>query len=995
VRALAYRGVQTGVIVLVSALLAGAATFAPWYNRLVDDSSVRQAFEIDAFGSTWSLTTAGAAELEPMLPERSRPLFREPVEGRSAALLWISEQRTRPVEGGLVSREDVCAHLVLAAGRCPVEPGEVAVSSADAELYRIRPGMVLPETSSRVEGITYSVTGVYRLRDPDDPYWFGTVPTRRSGWDGEQPLADLFVTPPETFGETPGLSFISRLDVRVEPTVITVDELPVLAEDTALLTERARGRADVLTSMAEALDRLDGSRRVSRTALILMVAQVAVLALAVLNMLVGLALLARRGEIGLGRLRGRPVRRLVGAVTVEWLAVLLVGTAIGVALGWAAALAARSTWLTRHPDMAFPGWVPVALAVTLTVSLGLMLLRSRQVATEPIPALLRTTQPRSGASAGAQLVIDAVLVTAALAGLAVGLQSPEDSALVLLAPSLLAVAASVVLARVLAVGGAAAGRRWLARGRTARTLAAIQLSRPRGLAALLTVLCAATAFAVFSTQVTTVSERNREHRAEVEAGAPAVVRTQVPVSDLVRALDEVDPRRGRATAVVTTRLDTEDFVSLMLVEPGPFRRIAHGADLVTDDAGWESFRAPAVEPLALVGSRVSALVDGTGLAGEDGREPVVDLVLHYRNRHGRLTSASLGTVTGGQAPRRLSAPVGCTEGCELVRWRLVPAGGLSGRLALRDVTVAGSGPLDLSGIDWRPVLGFEGYELAVTSGPGSLDLRFRTGGLAVSAQHPWVPVDVAVLLSEEHPASATFASASVTTPGGTSLPLRRTSGARDAVPRALRDVAVGDLETTLRLGEGRATDGTSAELWLSPAGVADRDRLLAALADRGVRFEEVHEVGDFREMYDGSPEALTSAVNPAAAVLAVLLAVLGLVLAVSASWRSRSRDLAALRLVGVPRRTLLGATYAAQLVTVLAAALAGTACGLVGAHLALRRLPIFAEPEPAIELDLTLAPTIAAVVAVGVTLVLAAVAAGSAHWLVRRAEPARVRELAG
>lgn len=991
-RALAYRGVQTLVIVVVSALLAGAATFAPWFNRLVDDSSVRQYFETDAQGSTWSLTAPTSDDLEPMLPAQANDLFEQPVTGRTADISWVSRHRVKPVEGGLVSREGACDHLVLVAGTCPSESGQVAVSDADAELYRLAPGMKVPELAAgNGEPAVFTVTGVFRLDDVDDPYWFGTVPVNRSGWRDETPLADQFLTVPETFDDSPQRRFVNRLDTRVVPTIVTVDDLPDLEAGTRQLQENARGRADVLTGMDEALDRLDESRRVSRTTLVLMAAQVGVLALAVLNMLVGLVLLARRSELGLGRLRGRPVRRLVGAVTVEWLAVVLVGSALGVGLGYVGARVARAAWLDRDPVMTLPLWVPLALAATLAVSAGLMVARCRQVAREPIPALLRTTQPRSTTSGGTQLVLDAVLVTAALAGLVVGLQSPEDSALVLLAPSLLAVAASIVLARLLAVGGAAAGRRWLARGRTSSTLAAIHLSRPRGLTALLTVLTAATAFAVFSTQVTTVSERNRDHRAEVEAGAPAVARVSAPAADAVRALDQVDPRRELATAVVTTRTDDRDFVSLMLVEPEPFRRIAYGAARLTDRDDWADIRAAAADPVELRGTRMSVVADASALFGEDGQVPAVEVVVQYRNEQGRLVSTSLGEVSKPEGARELAVDIDCDQTCELMRWRVVPDGGVSGTLALQDIDVSGE-PLDLSGPPWTPVLPFDDYEMSATPGMGSLDLQFRTGGLPLAAQHAWVPVDAPVILSEEHPASATFESASVTTPGGDTLALRTIATAQDAVPRVLRDVAVGDLATALRLGERRQTDGTSTELWFSPQGVAERERLEAELAERGIRLEPVDEVGDHLAVYDGSPEALTGAVNPAAGVLAILLAVLGMILAVSASWRYRSRDLAALRMVGVPRRSLLVSTYTTQLVTVGVAVVAGTACGLLGAHLALRRLPIFADPEPAIALHLSSAPVTALVVAAGVGLLFAVVAVVSSHWLLGRSDPARIRE---
>lgn len=984
--ALAYRGLQGLVVALVSALVAGAAAFAPWYHRLVETSAVQQAFETDAAGSTWSLTAPGAADLAGLLPAAGPELFAEPIAGRSAALSWQGERFAAPVTGGLVSRDGLCAHLVLTAGRCPETAGEVAVSEADATLYGLRPGTLLPDASIRRPDARFTVTGTYRVADEEASYWFGTLPTGRSGFQDDVPFADQFVTVPATFELEASRSFLSRLDLRVLPERVGVDDLRTLREATAELRERARGRADLLTTMPRTLDRLDESRQVALAALVLTGAQVAVLAVVVLTMLVGLVLQARRSEVGLGRLRGQRVRRLVGRVTGEWLVLVLAGTVLGVALGWVAVLAARAAWVPRGGPPGLPPMLPVAVAGTLLVSVALMLGRARQVAGEPIPALLRSTPPRAAATGGRQLVTDAVVVTAALAGLAVGLQSPEDSALVLLAPSLLAIAASLLLARLLARAGDAVARRSLLRGRGATTLAAIQLSRPRGLTALLTVLCAATAFAVFGTQVSTVSERNRTHRAEVEAGAEVVLGTRSPLPDVVRALDAVDPGREQATLVVRTRMDERDFVSLMLVEPDAFTRIAHGAREATGARGWREIRAPDVAPPAFSGTRITGAL-AARLAGTDA-PPAVSLVLDYRDPRGRRRSVTLAEL-GATGPGRVRVPVDCADGCMLLRWRLLPAGGASGTVRLSDVRVDGR-PLDLAGVDWVPVLGAADYELTPTSGPGTLELRFRTRGLSVAAQHPWVPAAVPALLSREHAASADSASATVPLPGGVDLPLRVTARAADAVPGVLRNVAVTDLAAALRRGEADADDDTSVQLWLAAA--ADPARLAQDLAERGVRVQPVGTASTMRARYAGAPEALADAVAPAAGALAVLLALLGLVLSVSAGRRARTRDLAALRLAGVPRRTLLRATYAAQLVLVLAAVLAGAACGLLGARLALDRLRIFADPEPAIRLDLGLAPGVAVAVATGAGVVLVLAAALSAHWLVVRADPARGEE---
>ena len=201
-RALSYHRGQTIAVALVTALITAGAVFAPWYTQMVDDTVTQDAFGVGETGSTLRLTGPDDAELLAMLPESTDTYFDAPVTGRHADLLWQSSNIARPTEGGLIWRQDICDHIELLEGSCPEPPAtddtqvSAAVSEADAEMYDVSVGDVLPEVSSAYNAVDFQVTGIYRLQDPTDPYWFDVLPIGRSGWGGPMldiPMADMFV----------------------------------------------------------------------------------------------------------------------------------------------------------------------------------------------------------------------------------------------------------------------------------------------------------------------------------------------------------------------------------------------------------------------------------------------------------------------------------------------------------------------------------------------------------------------------------------------------------------------------------------------------------------------------------------------------------------------------------------------------------------------------------------------------------------------------------
>jgi ABC-type lipoprotein release transport system permease subunit len=1016
-RALSYHRGQTIAVALVTALITAGAVFAPWYARMVDDTVTRDAFAVGEPGSTLRLTGSETVELDELLPVGTEQLFEDPIAGRTADIQWQSTNHTRPVEGGMMWRADICDHLVLIEGSCP-EPPEadatrvpIAVSEADAEMYDVEVGDTLPEQNSVYRPVEFEVTGVYELEDETDPYWFEVVPTGRSGYTGPNldiPVADLFVVSEAgvVFGsdrrrgvlfdeELLTRAYQDSLDLRVDAAAVSSAEVDRLKGIVAELRKQTDGnQALLVTSMDDTFDYLDRAWDVTATTMIVTAAQVGVLALAVLAMLVSVALIQRRPEVGLSRLRGRSFGSLVRLLAGQWTVVVLAGAALGVAGGFGAAALARSLWLSGPPPLSPPGWALASLVLAVAAAILLLVLMARPVVREPVPALLRSTGPRSAGPGDGRLLVDGALVTAAVCGLLVGLQSSDDSALVLLAPSLLAVAASVLLVRLLAWAAGRLSVRWLTRGHTTWALTGVQIARGRGTRLLLTVLCMTAAFLVFSTQLSTVAQDNRTHRAEVEAGAAAVGRTAVPPADVVAALDAVDPDRERATLVVSAAPSGDDALGSLYVEPAAFLRIAPGARDAAPASAWGAIEAPTDRRPELTGRRIRLTVPPHAVDADGGGG---ELVLHvdYVHPRGFLTSARLGEIpVTSDEPLRLEAPLSCARTCRLLGWSLDPDGAVDGEIELTDIATSTDGeptPLDLgAGDDWSVLAEGNSTDATIDAGAGTLALRGASGGLPFALQHASVPATVPVVLARDHPAAADYEDPTVLSPEGQLLPISVSATAGEAIPRVIREHAVADVATVLRRGEYQLSGRTEVQLWYADG--VDREALDAELAAHRVTVTLVDTVADYAAEHESSAEALTGEVFLPAGGLALLLGVLALVVSVAATWRARTRDLAALRMVGVNRRTLLRSACGMYLAIVVAATVTGVACGALGFVLAIKRTPLFTIPEPEIPLDLDPDLPTGLVVLGLILLVLTAASIACGRWLLGRSALHRIRE---
>jgi hypothetical protein len=210
------------------------------------------------------------------------------------------------------------------------------------------------------------------------------------------------------------------------------------------------------------------------------------------------------------------------------------------------------------------------------------------------------------------------------------------------------------------------------------------------------------------------------------------------------------------------------------------------------------------------------------------------------------------------------------------------------------------------------------------------------------------------------------------------------------VPASEPRTFVADLDL---LERGRQVLATGRlEVWFADDDLAVLDQVEQALSDRGIDTWSVTKLPEIQRRYDESAAAWSLQLAALVGAVALLIALLVLVVSAVSGWRFRTRDFAALRMSGVPRRSVRSMAVAAQLPAVLVGVVAGGLSGLFGAQLAMPIVPLFATAPAVSTLDLGTAwwAVLAAVV-----VSLAVLGAGSiliGRALASRAELRRLRE---
>lgn len=1016
-----YRRGQAALIVTVAALMTACAGFGPLYERAIQQSlagvklsqapveqrglalTVRAPSKVDEDADEDLGLVPDEHAVAGLMPDDLAGYFEEPSTLRSVTVV------SGPNEGDLVSGSAVCTHLTFRNGACPDRLGEVAVSTAAAEGHGWRVGNRVKVAEPPMDGKTdpspaeaLTVVGVYDVRPGD--YWFGRPVTGRSGGaanpeTGRAPIDDLIVAE-ATFGDSEqarpwvGARMTTSFPLAVEK--VRVDDLMLLGERVEALGAEVvdpavreswhpSARVSLHTALPALADEVDRGREQARIVVPLLMAQLAVLALVVLWLVLSAAVTQRRPELALAHLRGRGARGAGWWLIRELLPLVLTGYAVGCAAALGLSWVARHQTLPSSPPYEVPTAAVVAAGVALVVLLGALGLAVLRVAREPVSSLLRRVPARrSGwAANGAEgvLLTGSMVIVVAFAG--GWLTGP----MAVVAPPLLALSVGIGLAHLVTASAAALGQRLLRRGRYVAAVGAAMVARQPSTRQLITIVTIASALLVFSADALMTAERNRADAAAQQNGA--AVRATVIGQDLLavrRALADVDPDGDRVTPVVRMTAPGSGTVTDAVV-PDQYRRIALFPGQRAADLPWDKLALPTVSPLRLTGTSLRLRLDSEVQITSADADSSAPVLLNVTTAAGAPLSVELGSVPPGSRSQDLEVHLPCRRGCTVtaIGVRSSVAEDTSGSLMLSRLKTE-RGPVALGdGDDWQRGSDTDTMITPTGDGADGVELQIQVaGGITALTRHGAAPALVPAFLS--------------------GVPDDVQGLGLDGVARQLDRVTkvprlpAGAPATVLVNLDTISRDGTLLE---AAAGIrllfADDDpafvaKVDAALRRHGSAIAQRTTLTEVREDLDDSAAAWAIELAVVVGAASIGLAGLAMLVVAATTVRRRSFDLAALRMSGVRPAAIRRVVLGEQLAVAIVAALAGATCGVVGAHLALPDIPIFAVAPKVSTLDLSTAWLAVLVAAAASVLALTLVGGLVARAAGRRANLLRLRE---
>jgi hypothetical protein len=880
---------QAFTVWLLSALATASAVAAPAYLAAVDRAIVTSELA-NAPGPERSLRISATVEqrfdgamsreFEDLAAARlDAPGFVTVFSAAFAAIPGDVPSADADAVRRFTFREDVCAHVVVAAGRCLMGAAEVVVGDRAAARAGLAPGDRLSSRSATFDPLrnafvpagapfTVTVVGLVRPRDATEPYW------------GLEPTADAFYVSRYTLAGADHDSELQTFEAYAGPDAISVDRLPALREwlDDAVSTGDARSAT---TALPDLLDRIDRSRRQAHQTVPLAAIPLVLLAWAVIVFAVATAARAQRFERGVVALRGVATPARWWLASGETVLAVVAGAPLGFLAGFAAVAAAAP---------ARPVVEPAAFAYAGAAVVGALLaglaIQFRAV-TAPAIQLLREVDARAGR--WRSWVADVLVLL--LAGAAVVQARSSAGGVALLAPALVIAAVGVLGARVLPPLATRFAALSLRRGRLAAALTAFRLARQPAGHRLLVVLVVAAGLLGFALTATTVTGRAQARQAELTVGAATVLPVgPVTRRQLLQAVRAADPDGRYAMAAVPfgDRALAVDSARL------PAVALWHANDARDSLASLAGRLHPAVPtaPLQLTGARLAVDLTVDNLADTT---PAVGVVVAPAD--GRPTATiALGALVPGRRTYE-AASSACVAGCRLVSVEVTLPTYLGRTIRLT-----------LHRLQGRPVTG--GWRVA----PGA-EARETPDGLALALptsprrdagriQPSDTPLPLPVVSAGSAPADASFDERPVTV---------AVAGSAVRLPRLGTAGTLVDLEYLDRL----ATDAgvvTGAEVWLSsgaPPAVVDRltAQGIAVLGRRTV-------AGELAALRNQGP-ALGIRFFVLAGVLAVVLGAAGFT---AAAVSAPAADLEALRRHGLSRtlaRRVAALTPASVLVLAL------------------------------------------------------------------------------
>lgn len=1041
-RAFRWRRGGSIVVLVVGTLTVAAAAIGPLYAGAAAESLLQDRLRAaTALQSTIAFSVPGDVSYPGSVEVVSQPeAARGGLPGYGSLVNEESVPTSAVASSGLpaltkvISRDGVCAHLVIVSGSCGAGSGVVVSARAAAAMgWRIGTELdfdALRQYDTSIPGpdiattpLRLPVIGLYRPRSTVDSFWAGRpyfdFHPDMSTSDGPSTVESMFV-PGSVFATLvhPTQGTISADLLLTDPSAIRVADVPRLrAAVTAYLGSDTSG-PQPQTGLLDLLDSFEAARSQTTLASAVVSAQLALLALLLLALVITDTSEARGGEVALAKLRGLPPRSVAAVALREPVVLLLLAIPLGLVLAYAGAvLLARALFVAGVPVQVTPAtWWAVAAAFLGGVVAAL--LASRRMFTRPVleqwSSQDTAARPRSG------IVVDVVLALVAFIGfvsLGRATQGAADQsawhALGWAAPGLLVIAVALLLVRL-----APPALSWLVRlTRSSRRIGLFLalrqvVRRPSGLR-LAALLAITIGLATFAVDAQAAAEQTRAVRAGADVGATTSVAVQpggggtgVVTSalvqpsgstNLVQAVHKVDPD-GRWAMVVADWIPYGGSVTGRMLGVESSRLAAVGLWSPDYGAGSAAHVAALIAPPLPPPLPVSAPTVRVRITSGPVTGPAPTVLIGLRDRTGLPYTAVSTPLQAGA--HDYAATTGCPGGgCVLYGVALNRALSSSGaRIDVRVTAVSeGNGasftaiPAPLNQADrWR-VGAFSG-EPAGTLTASSAGLHY-VGDLPANSspfiQYADTPVPLPMITTPRSmQALPDGGPPHVNDVYGHAIPVQSV-GTAGVLPLVGDSGVVVDL-TALSRSAGQLDQDADWSIWLGPDAPPDA---VQRLTSAGIVVDSITTAAARQAVLDRDGPALALRLLLVCAVIGAILAASAVTISVAVTGRRRSYELAALRAVGLRRPSLVRACVLEQLLLLGIGLVVGVPTGLVVAHVALPVLPqtSTATPLPVTQDVQTFAVT-AFIVVTALLLVTTAVVAGLT--LVRQAVPDRLREVA-
>ncbi|NUR73902.1 MAG: hypothetical protein HOU81_24070 [Hamadaea sp.] len=913
-------------------LAVAAAAATPWYafatrealaHRAVDSAAPVERYVNVSVRSKEPGQVSEAEPLRAALRSRAGELPTQAVvtEYAMSGRMTVGELTTFVVS----ARDGVCEHSLIE-GACPTAPGQIMIGQVAAERLGLAVGDTIAYTAEEAKlPIPLTVVGRYQPQDPLDPYWYGVLKT------GPQDLEPGFAV----------RSTVDGVPTKVTTTVSLLLDPAAYDDQLAHRLDVARqglGADDMVmrTSADSLARRIDAEQQELLDGIAVAAARLVLLCGVALFVAVRHAAQAHRTDVGLVRLRGvrwwRVWTSSLAPTASPMIVAAVLGAPLGVLVGLGLAGEVRAgTERTTALAASFGSAAAVLVSAMIVAAVA-----QTQATRATVSELLRDVPARTRSGRALDVVEIVVLL---LAGVGVWqlisvAQTRTTTIAPAAAPALLALAAGLLISRLLLALAARTGG-WAARaGRLPTAFAALSASRRPALRWVVTLLVVAVAGLAGTIADELRARPAIADRAALQVGADRVLTVTAPSRIVLRdAVRTADPEGRYAMAAAQYALsaglsdgvlavDTPRLAQTALWRPeygplpstpddrGPAWRVTSGA------LALDVTLNPELHRLGREG--VSVRVDERTEVGD-----TVHVVASLIRRDGVAVRAVWGPLALGRATYTASVDR-CDDGCRLVSFDLVtrdkptPGGppvhdgkpDWGTQVTLHTVRQSGSDLVSRSNLadrlHWRGPLQPDALAAQLSAGPDGLSITAPpTCGLPLRGS----------CLASAYPAGATVPVPVVLagTPGygnrpqqlwldmlGTSAVPVRVTGQVSALPRLGAVGVLVDL-TELDSLAGVRLAGEQFQIWLTadaPQSIVD------GLAQHQIRVLRSETPAQAADRLDDDAPAAVRRFALLAAILGLVIAATALLLAAASGRTATVKDLTALRVQGLPERAV-------------------------------------------------------------------------------------------